>query len=216
MLYLKRALHLYLHYFSGPLLGFNQKLIIADNQNPLTAFRANSLALFLFFLILGSWSRSSPLAIALILSLFIYSFSPVIQIVLEYRAYLSSAGIALLLASAFRHYPMALIPILSFFAIQTLHRHRLYASPIHFWTQASHDCPSPAVIANLAIALQNPSLFRAMLNSLRSSSGIDSGLILADDGTIRHLELVTLPQIPLDPGDIVVSEELFREIDNGH
>lgn len=155
----QRFAQLVWYYIAGPLLGFRQRLVVIDQ--PLgepEIFTASLIVGFILAYVL--WSHGMPLRrfafVLTLLPVLVYIWSPVTQIVIEYRAYLSSFGMSLILVSALRNHIWALIVIQLIWIIQSSDRIRLYTSAELFWSQAERDCPvSDVVLAHLA-ATEDP------------------------------------------------------------
>jgi tetratricopeptide (TPR) repeat protein len=140
------------YYVCGPLLGIHQHLIVPDVEStePELFITWIFLALLAGFLVVP-WL--SPLVrFALILTVtpvVVYSWCPVPQIVLEYRAYLATAGMALLITYLGQtHSLYVLLPTVIFFACRTLYRNGLFTNSERFWRKATTDSPDPGVMSN--------------------------------------------------------------------
>jgi len=132
------------HYLTGPLLGVRQKLVVLDQ-------RQSEPELFWGYLVLASalglilTPLGFPFRFGLLVTLgpiLIYIVSPVDNVVIEYRAYLSAFGVALVLAPL----GWGIVPLAVAWMVLGRRRIGVYGSTSRFWLQAKTDCPIPALL----------------------------------------------------------------------
>lgn len=158
--FLDRLLLLIYYYIPLPYVGVNQKLVVADKKLKDTEVIVVAVmaGLTLTSLAYNWWlAPTTAYAVLLILAtVCVYAFSPVPQIVLEYRVYFSLFGFAILAATVAEFDPpelasgtglAAVLLLAVYFIQQSRRRARLYADPVRFWQQATHDCPSTGVLS---------------------------------------------------------------------
>lgn len=156
MTLLERFAFLLNYYCSGPLFGLNLKLIVLDRK-PSTPEQFIALFWSVVFAAIIYYRLVPVLDFGLILALapvLIYTFSDISQLVLEYRTYLSSLGMAIMAAFWLERLPLAAIPVVIFFIYLSRQRLKLFADPLLYWKQASVDCQrDPGVLSNYAYQL---------------------------------------------------------------
>lgn len=161
-----RVALLVLHYFFGPLLGLELRLIAPDRQLPSYELVAMWLLLASYSALAVGFMHDGPLvSLGIVLSLLpvlVYACSSIAQLILEYRAYLSGLGIALLLALASTYSLSTFITVLAlliFYMAQTYSRNYTFSSSSLFWKQATSDCSDPGILSNYIYHLNKAERF---------------------------------------------------------
>lgn len=127
--------------------------------------------------------RRTPWAagfLLLTLPLIPYALVPLPDVFLEHRAYLSLAGVSILLACALKTFKVAQFALVGLFMLLSVNRSFVYASPIALWQDAAQASPNKGrPHNNLAGAYARAGLWKAAQFELERAIAVEPEISMA-------------------------------------